>query len=290
VRVADEFLRSRLPRQSAVVPLVALAPRSEGALRLGFKRRGPASVLDNLFQSGCLRARMLRPDPSRPSEAVLLNTAGGLTGGDRLSLTIAWGVDTHAAVTTQACEKIYRAAGDEARVETTLEVKARATAEWLPQETILFDGASLRRDIRVRLDPDAVFTGVEAVVLGRTAMGETVQRARLKDRWRIWRGERLIYADAFDLDGDIAALLARAPVTQGRIAFASLLHVGPTAETALEAVRALLPACGCVAAASAWNGLLAVRFVADGRAHLRAALLRVLDLLRPAPMPRVWQT
>lgn len=266
-----------------------LVPRSEGALRLSFKQRGPATVLDHLFQSGCLRARMLRVDPRHATETVLLNTAGGLTGGDRLSLNIAWGADTRATVTTQACEKIYRATSGEAYVETALDIESGATAEWLPQETILFDGASLWRDIRVRLGVDAVFTGIEAVVLGRTAMGEMVRHARLKDRWRIWRGEQLVYADSLELDGDILALIDKTPVTQGRIAFACLLHTSPTVDAALETVRALLPIHGCVTGASAWKGLLAVRFVAESGALLRAATLRVLEILRREPMPRVWQ-
>lgn len=287
MRAADKL--SRLTDRDNPVHVVAPSQRSEGALQIGFKRRGPVTVLDNLFQSGCLRARVLRAEPGHPTEAVLLNTAGGLTGGDRVSLNISWGQGTHAAVTTQACEKFYRALTGEARVETILEVKEGATAEWLPQEAILFNGASVWRDLQVRLSVGAVFTGLEALVLGRTAMGETVRRAHFKDRWRIWRGDRLLYADAFGLSGDIAALLARAPVTQGRIALANLLHVGPAAETELEQVRALLPNCGCIAGASAWNGLLAIRFVADNGARLRSAIVRVLDTLRAAPLPGVWQ-
>jgi urease accessory protein len=287
VRAFDEL--DRLPDRGNLVHAVAASQRSEGALQIGFKRRGPVTVLDDLFQSGCLRARVLLAEPGHPTEAVLLNTAGGLTGGDRLSLNISWGAGTHAAVTTQACEKFYRASAGEARVETVLDVEEGAIAEWLPQEAIVFDRASVWRDLQVRLSLGAVFTGLEAVVLGRAAMGETVRRAHFKDRWRIWRGDRLLYADVFGLNGDIAALLARAPVTQGRIALANLLHVGPGAETALEQVRALLPNCGCLAGASTWNGLLAVRFVADSSARLRLALLRVLDTLRAAPLPRVWQ-
>lgn len=259
-------------------------------MRLALKRRNSATVLDNLYQSGCLRARIVRTERRQPTEIVLLNTAGGLTGGDRLSASIEWGPGTQATMTTQACEKIYRAAGGEARVENILDVGKRAVAEWLPQETILFDGAALWRDIRVQLESDAVFTGLESAVLGRTAMGETIESARFKDRWRIWRAGALIYADVFELKGDVPALLSKAAVTQGRIAFANLLHVAPAAETMLDAVRALLAAGDCMAGASAWNGLLAVRFVAEGSAQLRAALLRVLDLLRQAPMPRVWQT
>jgi len=254
-----------------------------------FKHRNGVTVLDNLFQSGCLRAHLLRTEPGHSSEAVLLNTAGGLTGGDRLSMAISWGPLTHATVTTQACEKLYRAAAGEARIDTTLNVHAGARAEWLPQETILFDRAALRRDLQVRIAPGSVFTGLEATVLGRTAMGEVVSNARFTDQWRIWRGAQLIYADAFALGGDIPALIAKMPVTQDRLAFASLLHVSSEAEGALKAVRGELPTLDCITAASAWNGLLAIRFIANEGRHLRAAIVRVLNVLRESPLPRVWQ-
>jgi len=271
-------------------PAEARVPRSEGCLRVAFKRRGDATVLDSLFQSGCLKARLLRSGAGTEAEAVLLNTAGGLTGGDRLAQAFAWGEGARAVVTTQACEKIYRAADGVARVTTTLDVAPGAVAEWLPQETIIYDRAGLDRDLAVRLGVGAVFTGVEAMVLGRTAMGEAVRRGDIRDGWRLWRGGRLVYADALRLKGDIACLLARAPATQGAIAFASVLHAGPAAETARDAVRDLLDDNSCAAAASAWNGLLAVRFVAHDNRSLRRGLVAVLNGLRAGrAMPRVWQ-
>jgi len=264
--------------------------RSWGELKISLKRRAGATVLGGLYQSGCLKARLLRPEPRHVAEIVLLNTSGGIVGGDTLTQKIQWCAATQATVTTQACEKLYRSAAGRATISTELDVAEGASAEWLPQETIVFDRAMVRRDLQVRLAVGATFTGLESIVLGRAHMGETVQSVDLRDGWRIWRGARLIYADAMNLHGDVSALLARSATLQGHIAFANLLHVGPHAESALQNVRDTLATTGCLCGASAWNGLLSVRFVARDGAILRHGLLRALRAIRgDLDLPRVWQ-
>ena len=262
----------------------------EGVLGLAFKRRADATVLGRLYQSGCLKARLLKPESRHCTEAVLLNTSGGIVGGDRLSLDIQWSPATHAAITTPACEKLYRAAAGTATVRTRLDVEEGASAEWLPQETIVFDRAKVQRDLQVRLAIGATFTGLESVVLGRAEMGETVRKVWLRDGWRIWRGDRLIYADVLNLRGDVNQLLARAPTLQGQTAFANLLHVGPRAESELHNIRASFEGTECISGASAWNGMLSVRFVAPDSAILRRGVARALNIIRGTlALPRVWQ-
>jgi urease accessory protein len=264
--------------------------RGEGVLRLRFKRRAEATVLGGLYQSGCLKARLFKPEPRHCVEAVLLNTSGGIVGGDRLSLDIQWSPATYAAVTTPACEKLYRAAACTATVRTRLDVEEGASAEWLPQETIVFDRAMVQRDLQVRLAVGATFTGLESIVLGRAEMGEAVQTVWLRDGWRIWRGDRLIYADVLDLHGSVKELLARAPTLQGQTAFANLLHIGPRAESELHNIRASFEGTGCISGASAWNGMLSVRFVAPDSAILRRGVARALNIIRGTlALPRVWQ-
>lgn len=263
--------------------------RSTGALRLQFKRRGDATVLDRLYQSGCLKARLFRREPGHCAEAVLLNTSGGIVGGDALSIGIQWGPATYAAVTTPACEKLYRANGRAATVLARLEIQEGASAEWLPQETIVFDRAWVERDLQVRLAVGATFTGLESFVLGRAEMGETVRQTVLRDGWRIWRGERLIYADALNLRGDVDGLLPRASTLQGKRAFANLIHVGPQAESHLHNIRAALEQNECISGASAWNGMVSVRFVAANSAILRQGVARALNIIRGTlALPRVW--
>jgi len=279
-----------LPSPPEAIGSRLLPARSEGELGLAFKRRAESTVIDRLLQSGCLKARFPRPDSPGTLDTVLLNTAGGLTGGDRLQIKIRWAAGTRATVTSQAAEKIYRSAFDVTRISTELEIDAGAVGEWLPQETILFDRAAFDRDTRVKLAPDAVFTGLEAMVLGRTAMGESVTHGRFRDAWRIWRDGILIYADAVELRGPIAERLRRRAVTGGAVAFASLLHAGPDAETRLDAVRTALVDAAGLAAASAWNGVRAVLLIAATGATLRHDLLRVLAALRDGrTVPRMWQ-
>jgi urease accessory protein len=169
-------------------------------------------------------------------------------------------------------------------------VEEGASAEWLPQETIVFDRAMVQRDLQVHLAIGATFTGLESIVLGRAEMGETVQQVWLRDGWRIWRGDRLIYADALNLCGDVGKLLTRTPTLQGRLAFANLFHVGPHAEAGLQSVRNTLADTACIAGASAWNGMLSVRLVAHDSAALRQGVARALSVIRGnLALPRVWQ-
>lgn len=288
------FLAETRPRREedsqGITATGASGLRAGGILRLQLKRRADATVLDRLYQSGCLKARLLKPEPHHCAEVVLLNTSGGIVGGDTLSLDLRWGPATHAAVTTPACEKLYRAAARTATIQTNLDVEEGANAEWLPQETIVFDRAMVRRDLQVRLAIGATFTGLESIVLGRAEMGETVQNVWLRDGCRIWRGDRLIYADALNLCGDVSKLLTHAATLQGRRAFANLLHFGPRAEAELQNVRASLADSGCFAGVSAWNGMLSVRLVAHYGAALRQGVARVLSVIRGnLALPRVWQ-
>src|SRR6185295_6968984 len=104
----------------------AWLPRSEGSLRLAFQRRGATTALDVLHQAGVLRARFPKPEAHDAPEAVLVNTAGGLTGGDRLAIDVSLAEATSLTVTSAAAEKIYRAREDEAVIRIGIDLKAGA--------------------------------------------------------------------------------------------------------------------------------------------------------------------
>jgi urease accessory protein len=266
-------------------------PRAQGELRLGFKRRGDLTVLDTLYQQGCAKARLPNVEEDGWKSAVAINTSGGLTGGDRLAIAVDWREGARALVAGQAAEKIYRSLSGVAQVRTRLTVDAGAQAEWLPQETILFNRAALDRDTIVTMMPDSRFLGVEAVVLGREAMGESVQQGFLRDAWRINRGGKLVYADVIAVEGDIAKRFARTAIAGGARAFASIIHVAPDAETRLEAVRASIETLeDAQAGASSWDGMLTVRILARDGEALLAAVRRALEPLREGrALPRVWK-
>lgn len=260
--------------------------RAKGAGRLSVKRSGNRSRIDKLFQEGCAKIRM--PDSFDESlEAVLINTSGGLTGGDRISWDIEAGVSTDLVVTTQACEKIYKASGGVAEVETHLKVAEGAKLAWLPQETILYDNGYLARRLDVDLADDAEFMGVEAVILGRTAMGEAVDKGLFRDRWRIRRGGRLLHAEEMRLDGSISDLTAAGAVLGGDVAFATLIYCGAYADAHLPKIRALVEKAG--GGASHWEGKLLVRMTAKDGFELRKLLIPVISVLRNgASVPKVW--
>ena len=213
--------------------------RATGALSVSFKRRGDATVLDGLRQEGCLKARFPRVEPTEWATTVTLNSSGGIAAGDRLTTEIGVGQGASACVAAQAAERFYRALPGSApsTVRTRLAVADGAAAEWLPQETILFDRSALDRRLEVELAPDAWFLGVESLVFGRAAMGERVERASLRDLIRVRRAGTLLLHDAIRLDGDVDALLQHRGVAGGARALATVVHVAPDAERRLDAVR-----------------------------------------------------
>lgn len=267
--------------------------RASGTLRLAAKLREGATVLDVLYQSGCLKARLPRPEPGAWFSAVTLNSSGGIAAGDALASEIAAGAGTRLTVTAQAAERFYRAlpASPPARVATRLSAGPGAALEWLPQESILFDGSALARTLEIELAADAWFLGVEWLVFGRTAMGETVRRARIADTIRLRRAGRLVLHDAIRLPEDVAAALARPAIGGGAVAMATILLASPAADAMLAPLRAALDGArtGIEAGVSAWDGMLLARLLATDAAALRRSVIAALAALRDGrPLPRVW--
>ena len=252
-----------------------LHQRSRGDILL----RVGAQGLERMREAGAAKVRF----PQGGSEAILINIGGGLAGGDEFAFDITAGPDAALTVTTQAAERVYRSLGPPAVVSISLNAETGARINWLPQESILYDGSALSRSIDADLGDGASLLAVESLILGRTAMGETVAAARLRDRWRIRQGGRLIFADDLAFEG--APPASRATLG-GALAFATVLLVSATAEALLEPLRAVI---GEDHAASAWNGKLVARFRACDGFALRKALIPALTLLAaPADLPKVW--
>ncbi len=268
-------------------PAPVVLQRAFGAARIAFKLDAGRSVLADLYQQGCLKVRL--PNVAGPgAEAILINTAGGLTDGDRLSLEAMWQPGTSAALTTQAAERIYRSRRAPAAADTRLKVGSGANALWLPQETILFDGGRLDRRNHVSLSGSARLIACEAVVLGRVAMGEAVHSGHLRDSWVIDHDDRRCFIDRLELEGDLAAQLDRGAVGQGARAFASLIVAGPDASRACANLRPLLAALPIAAACSDLGHVVLARLVAPSGHALRAALTTVLARICGGGLPRVW--
>jgi urease accessory protein len=236
-------------------------------------------------EDGSLRVRFPNAAPEA-LEAVIVNTGGGMIGGDRLSIDIALEAGSSLIAGTAAAEKVYRSNGPDAEMTVRLDLAVGARLVWLPQETILFDRARLSRRIDVDLAPGASLLMAEAVVFGRAAMGEFMTEGHVSDHWRVRREGKLIYADTARLDGAITKKLGQSAVMAGGIAFATVL-CAPGGEEQLAAVRALGETFKSEVGISAWNGIAVARFCARDGATLRHDLIAVLAALG-AHVPRLW--
>ncbi|MEM9061278.1 MAG: urease accessory protein UreD [Pseudomonadota bacterium] len=261
-------------------------PRAIGVVRVGAKSVPGQTVLDRLYQKGSAKALLPRTFEADLT-AVLLNTSGGVTGGDRFEYSADALTGSHLTLTTQAAERAYRALpGQTGRIETRLTAAAHARVDWLPQETILYDGAALNRRLDIDLSADATVLAVESFILGRAAMGEAVRDLRLTDHWRVRREGRLIYADALRLRGDAEAVANRIATLGGHRAFATVLFSGPDAGRHLAPLRSKIADTG--GASLIRDGVLAARLTAPDGFRLRKALVPALEFLRGAPLPRPW--
>ena len=283
---------------AAMDPRPAPGPqRSFGHGRIAVKP-GPdgRTRLENLHQKANAKIRVPRQHAPR-LEAVLINTAGGLTGGDRLDWRLEAGRDTHLVAATQACERIYKSGGGAARQTTEITVGEGARLDWLPQETILFDRSALTRRIEVDLAETSRFVGLETLVLGRAAMGETVAETALRDRWRIRRNGTLFHADDLRLAGDPSPLAGRPALLAGCRAFATIVFCAPLDDEACRRLagglrEALAPAVGggVRAGVSAFGGKCVVRLSASDSHILRPPVIAALAMLRQGvPLPAVWR-
>ena len=251
--------------------------RSVGKLALEIAADG---MVARRREEGCAKLRMPVLTSSQAAEAIIINTSGGLAGGDCLEINVQAASDL--CLTTQAAEKIYRSLSNETRISARLLGRGNARLLWLPQETILFDGAKLERSLEVDLEENATLLAVESVILGRKAMGESLTDFSFHDRWRIRRGGRLIYAD--DLRFDPARVLGAAALDGAR-AFATLVFLGSAAERLLEPLREIFTDRGGV---SAWDGKLVARLVGMDGYDLRKTLFPALTLLAaPNALPKV---
>ncbi|HKI14104.1 MAG TPA: urease accessory protein UreD [Roseiarcus sp.] len=273
-----------------VTDAVALGPRrpqrADAEARASFARVGERTEPGRIFETGGLRWRF--PRSSSPCEAAIVNTGGGVAGGDSYRLSLELGENAEVETTTPSAEKIYRSDGQAACIATRLVVAPRARLFWLPQETLMFEGARLERRLDVDTAGEAVLVIAESFVFGRLAMGESRIDASMKDSWRIRRDGELVFADETRLNHAGAALDRRA-VGAGARALSTIVAAAPNIKARLPGLRAALEAAGdgVEAGASAFDGLIVARLLSASPNRLRAALIASIVALG-GRKPRLW--
>ncbi len=259
--------------------------RAHGVGELGFVFQGGRSCLSHLYQSGCTKIMMPKNHHVVP-DAVVINTAGGLTGGDQISLSVELQEKCHLRLATQTAERIYRSTGPDASCCYDFKIGPDASLEWMAQESIMFQGGRIERSIKVDMDGSSRLLLVEPVVLGRRAMGETVSSGSFRDKWRIFRDGELIFADNLRIH-NFSRLGSKAALG-GDTAFATLLFVSPDAEEKAPLVKLSLNHQDRRAGCSAWNDFLLVRMTAPDGAALRKEVMKLVGLITGRTLPRVW--
>lgn len=285
----DADLRSEPGAEASPDPLACVRARARIAVEA--KALDGRSLRGAVHESGALRVRFPR-EHSSMLNATVVNVAGGMTGGDSFDLCFHAGAGARMVVSSTAAEKVYRSAGDVARVSVECSVAAGAFCAWLPQETIVYNHAKLHRSLDVEIGPDASFLACEMTVLGRTAMGEKVDTLNWQDRWRIRRGGKLIYADDTRLDGDATQVLSGLATGRGAHAFATLVYCGENIDDECTRMRDIIAenAGACEAGVSAFDGLLAARFAASDAQALRRLVTLCLEGFAGITLPRGWHT
>lgn len=262
------------------------ANRARGRIALGVVAEDSRTRRQRVEEEGSLRIRF--PNTAAAEcDAVIVNTAGGVAGGDRFALEVDVGEGADLTVTGAAAEKVYRAIGQDAEIEVKLAVATGGALRWLPQETILFDRAGLVRSIEIDVAEGGSLLLSEAMVFGRTAMCERLQQGRLIDRWRVRCAGKLAFAETLRLEGDIGETLAKPAAGNGAVAIATVLLV-PGSDANIAMARALSEQFAGEVGISGWNGIMLARLCARDAAVLRRDLMALLSALDPRGLPRLW--
>jgi urease accessory protein len=272
---------------------------TEGVAEIGFARREGLTRLTHLYQRDPLRVLFPMPAAGDPLLAVLLTTSGGLVGGDRLDIGVDLATGAAAHVSASAAEKIYRSLGPTTEIRQSLSVAGGAALEFLPLETILFDGARLWRETVVELGPRAAFLGGDILVFGRRARGESFTRGFLREVWQVRREGRLVWGDALHLEDDIAGIIEDPACFDGAGAFATMI-LAPAGREArgflarAREIQSVATASELRAGITTIAGLVIARWLAADAALLRRAYADLACHLRQAAMglppllPRLW--
>jgi urease accessory protein len=268
--------------------------RSEGLARLVLARSARGTHIADLFERSPIRIMFPGIRGAPVEEAVVVNTAGGIAGGDRLEISVTVLADASVTVTSQAAERVYRALSEPALIDTRLKLRQGAQLAWLPQETIVYNGARMRRNTEVEISAGAEMLALEWLVLGRAAHGEEMLGGQIIDGWQVKLDGRLIWADRFRATDDVFPRLRSPALLADFKAIATLIYFGPDAEAWVQFIRALAPQLPCHCVTTMVSRLMIVRLAARDAAELKAGLREILlnfERTRaqgPFRVPKMW--
>jgi len=287
----QEIYTSAIPRVNASDKHLQ---RAQGVCRLVVGGSAEGNEIVDVFQRSPLRVIFPTIGGTAVKEAVLINTAGGIAGGDRLECEVTASGNASIAITSQTAERVYRALDEPAHILTRLKVSDGARLAWFPQETIIFNWARLHRETRIEISPGAELVALESLVFGRAAHGEQIVGGHLRDRWRVMQDGRLLWADTFHVGEEVFPHLNRRALLGNCKAIATLIFFGPELAKRLELLRSVSVSLDCLCAATSVSGLIIVRLAAETSSNLKFALRTLLNKVGPEfgagpfRVPKMW--
>ena len=263
-------------------------------LSLGFSYVDAKTILSERSHDGPLVVQKpLYPEGREVCHAIVVHPPGGIAGGDELKLEVKTGTGASALLTTPGAAKWYRSAGPWAKQSLAFDVQG--ALEWLPQETIVFDGALAETECRVDLAAQAAFIGWDIVCLGRTGAGERLSRGIFRTSVQIRREKKLLWFERGRIDGG-GRLLESPAGLGGSPVFATLFASIPLFDKKiLEEMRQQNPI-GGRGAVTLLPGILLARYLGDSSEAARRYFIALWRILRPAVAgheaiePRIWRT
>jgi len=268
----------------------------DGRTKFAFTNQAGRTRLDDLYQQGALRVMFPRVTAYDMIEAVIATISGGLVGGDQLEVDVSVRRRAQAMVTTQAAEKVYRSVGPDTCVAVNLQLERGGWLEWMPQETIIFDGARLRRRITLNVENGARALAGEIVAFGRSGRGERLTNGLLHDEWRVMTDGRLVWADNLHLDGDIASKMNASAGFQGCNGMATFVYAASDAPRWLECSRQMIHDGAMFAGVTCIDDVLVARWLGNDVAVVRSEYKKFREGFRtmvgrfPATSPRIWNS
>jgi urease accessory protein len=268
--------------------------RSDGFARLILAGSAHGTRIVDIFQRSPIRIMFPGIRGAPVEEAVVVNTAGGIAGGDRLEFALTVLANASVTVTSQAAERVYRALNEPALIETRLKICKAAKLAWLPQETIVFNGGRMRRNTEIEISAGAELLALEWLVLGRAAHGEEIVGGQIIDGWQVRLDGRLIWADRFRATDDVFPRLRSRALLADFKAIGTLIYFGPDSAARVQFLRDLAPQLQCHCLTTAVSGLVIARLAARAAAELKAGLREILlqfertGVQGPFRMPKMW--
>lgn len=287
---SDPNIQVNASRRLGAADVESAGIRANGAINISTTTRDGDTLRQRVHESGSLRVRF--PHEDCPGlGAVVINTGGGMTGGDAFTIAANAAEGSILTVTTSAAEKVYRSDGQAASLNVSLKAAKRSSLAWIPQEAILFDGAKIKRHYDIQAAGDAPLLLCDINCVGRKAMGEAVSNLLLQDQWRINIDGQLRFADYTRIDGNAKDILDRPAVANGAHCFGSIIYAGPDAVEAVDYIRGLLAGNNKVdAGAGMFNGICVSRFVATELSDMRNIVTDIAQHVYGSRMPRSWNT